>query len=408
MARTISRRFPFAYQTPALVGALALLSATLGGCGGHGKYTTEHINIAQEKMAVIKSGTDWQMAQQQFLGGDLNKSLKSVDRSLANNPRVPKSHLLRGRILLEMGRIEEARQSFLAVESLDPNFVEAHYYLGIIHERVAEPDQALARYKTAMDLDTANAQYLIAASEMLVTLNRLDEAEQLLNERRQYFTYNAAVRQTLGHIAMLRNDPAAAAANFNEALLLAPGDMQIVENLAQAQFQARQYADAEVNVTRILDSETGKERRDLKHLKARCLIALDRPVEARTLLIELTSDKEGGRDVRGWIELGNVAVLLKDKINLRQAAARVQAMAPEKAEGFMLRAMYCRMDNRPEDALQAAENAITRAVEDPTAYRLKALVLKDLGRIAESDSVIALANSLAANRTIVGHPDASN
>src|SRR5687767_5935812 len=90
-----------------IVPVLALL--TLAGCAGHGNYTQERVNAAGARMSQLKSGTEWQMAQQQFLAGELDKSLKTVDRSIALNDQVPKSHTLRGRILVEKGRLEEAR-----------------------------------------------------------------------------------------------------------------------------------------------------------------------------------------------------------------------------------------------------------------------------------------------------------
>lgn len=407
---------------------LACALAALSGCNtdGHGKYTQEHINVAKEKMAMLKSGTEWQMGQQQFLAGDFNKALKSVERSLTLNPNVPKSHVLRGRILMELGRLEEARQEFATAEELDPNNVDAQYYAGIVHERVGQPDLAIARYRRAIELDSGNAQYVIAAAEMLVNQGKLDEAETLLTERKEFLQYNAAVRQTLGHIALLHKDAPKAAQLFSEAMLLAPGDPQILEDLVHAQMASSQWAEAEVNITRLLDMEANKDRRDLKQLRARALVALDRPVEARTLFIELTTDKEGGRDVRSWIDLGNVAVLLKDRVNLRLAASRLMAMAPDRADGYVFRALYCRLDNRPEDAVQAIEGACARSKKDATPFIIKAMILQDLNRTGEArDAVaqgvsidpanrkaqallVALGGEMPANQAVTSHPEASN
>ena len=103
----------------ATLALATLTAAALTGCGAlgkHGQFTQEHLNQAQEKMTMLKSGTEWQMAHQQFLAGDLDKALKTVDRSIAMNGTVPKSHLLRGRIMLEKSRLEEARQEFLTAQ----------------------------------------------------------------------------------------------------------------------------------------------------------------------------------------------------------------------------------------------------------------------------------------------------
>jgi tetratricopeptide (TPR) repeat protein len=381
----------------AFLALAAVAAAALSGCGAmgkHGQYTQEHLNQAQEKMTMLKSGTEWQMAHQQFLAGDLDKALKTVDRSIAMNASVPKSHVLRGRIMLEKSRLEEARQEFLTAQKIDPAFVEAHYYLGIVYERVNQPEEALGCYRKAMELDAANAQYVVAAAEMLMNQNKLDEANQLLEERKQYLQYNAAIRQTMGHIAELRSDNKLAASLFSEALLLAPGDQAISEDLVQAQIATAQYADAESLLNKLLAKEENKDRRDLRAMLAKCLIALNRPVDARTVLQDLTSDKDGSADLRAWIDLGNVCAILHDKGGLRNAMQRVTAMAPDRPEGFMLKAMMCRQDNRLADALAAADVAVSKAGTSASPFVLKAIIQQDMGQVAEARTTLVQAQQV--------------
>jgi tetratricopeptide (TPR) repeat protein len=414
------------YQTLRSLTAAGLITACLFGAigcsGAHGTYTKEQMTAAQEKIAMIKSGTEWQMAHQQFLAGDLEKSLKTVDRSIELNPKVAKSHVLRGRVMLEKSRLEEARAEFLKAQELDPKFVEAAYYLGIVYERVNEYDQALASYRQAMELDPSSAQYVVAAAEMLMTQHKLDEAEHLLTERRVYLEYNAAIRQTLGHIELLRNNSPKAAQYFSEALLLAPGDQQITEDLVQAQILCAKYADAEMLLTKLLDKEENKGRRDLKAEQAHCLISMNRPVEARTILQELVADKEGANDLRAWGDLGTVAAILKDKANLRASMNRVMAIAPDRPEGYMLKAMYCKQDNRLDDAIAQCDIAISKATDkDASPYILKAMIQQDQAKFTEAHSTLEHAIAIdpgnpkarallgvAANTTITSHPDASN
>ncbi|MEL6740178.1 MAG: hypothetical protein AAFP26_05950, partial [Planctomycetota bacterium] len=98
-------------KTRAATGAVSLiagLSLTLGGCSGQGRYTREAVSQAEEKMSVIKAGTEWKMGEQAFLAGDLEKALRRVDASLSLNDTVTKSHVLRGRVLLEQGDLGES------------------------------------------------------------------------------------------------------------------------------------------------------------------------------------------------------------------------------------------------------------------------------------------------------------
>jgi tetratricopeptide (TPR) repeat protein len=380
---------------------LALVSITLAaltGCGStKPKYASAGLETAKANMAMLKSGTEWQMAMQHYQAGDLEKAIKSVDRSLALNPEVAKSHVLRGRILLEMGRLEDARLSLAQAEKLDPNNVDAQYFQGILAERTGQGDQALTRYLKCAELDQSNVQYVIAAAEMHIAAGRLNEAEQLVTSRRASFDNSAAMRQTFGHIAMLRTEYSAAVKHFNDALLLAPKDNRVLEDLVSAQLAAGQHADAEYNLQILLDDDANKERRDLKMMRARCLMAINRPVEARSILQELVGDRAGGRDVRAWSDLGQVAVLLKDRVTLRQAAARVMALAPEKSDGYELNALSLRLQGKNPEALAAIDQAISKNAQNPTAMRIRALVLQDLGRTGDAQAALAAAASLDRN-----------
>ncbi len=389
---------PLVRSAATLAAAATLAVLPLSGCGyNKPKVAKPGLEKAVATMNQLKSGTEWGMAEQHFLAGDFDKALKSCDRSIALNPEVAKSHVLRGRIMLEKGRLEDARQSLERGAELDPSSTDAHYFLGILSERQGQPDAAAARFLKAADLDPSNAQYVIAAAEMYIAQGELDKAESLVASRARNFDNSAAIRQTQGHILMLRGDAPGAAELFNQALLLAPNDPRILEDLALAQMKAGRYADAEYHLQTLIALDGGAERRDLKLMRARCLVAVDRPVEARTVLQELTSDRAGGRDVRAWIELGQVGAILKDRVSLRNASGRVIALAPEKPEGFILRSMWQRLEGRNAEALAAVDQAIAVEPSDPSSHLLRAVVLQDLGRTDEARAAVAQVQRLDPN-----------
>lgn len=364
-------------------------TAVLAGCQGHGKYTTEHLAKANQRVQGMKAASEYQQAQQAFLAGDLDKALKLVDRSLQINPSVPQTHVLKGRILIERSELESALLCFQQAEALNPDAVEAHYYQGIVLERFQQPEKALVKYQKAAELEPSNAQYVVAAAEMMVDLNRLDEAEQYLTSRSASFEHNAGVRQTLGHIAMLRGDAKKAVELFNQARLLAPDDPVVLEDLIHAQIMTGQFAEAEFNLGRLLKAPSNKDRRDLQHLRAKCLTRLDRPLEAREILIALTSDDAGQKDVDAWIELGAVSYTLKDQNRLRMAAARVMALAPARHDGFTLRALWQRRGGDLNGALESLAKAVERRGTAIEPLMLQGLVLQELGRDSEARAVFA-------------------
>lgn len=394
---------------PVLLTAAAMvaLAGGLTGCSLRGQHTAEGANLAQQRMAGLKSGMQLQMAEQQFAAGDLEKAERSTDAALAALPKFAPAHVLKGRVQLEKGQLEGAMASLQEAEKLDPQNVDAQYFLGIVHERFSQAEPALARYRKAMELDGGNPQYLVAAAEMLVSLNRLDEARELVISKRDHFSHSAAVAQTLAAIATLQGDTEGAVAAYSDARLLAPEDNTILEGLARAQAAAGKYADAEFNLAMLLDPKRARQaaasenargerstvtpiapqaRRDLHLLRARCLMEIDRAGEARRVLQDMAAEPEGGRDVQMWALLGKAALKLDDTATVRQAAGRLVAIAPDRHEGYMLRGMVLRKSGDLSGALAALNEAVARCGDDATPVVYRALVLMDQGRVEEAQA----------------------
>ncbi len=384
--------------------AAGLAGSILAGCGSHGSYTREGISLAEQKAAAIKSATEYDMARQAYFAGDLHKALEKIDRSLAINPDVAKSHVLRGRIQLELGEMDAALDSLHRAEALAPDNVDAQYFLGVTYERLVERERALEHYQKAADLDQEDAQYVVAAAEVMVDLGRVDEAEAFIQSRRARFDHNAGVRQTLGHIALIKGDDETALAMFSEARLLAPDDTDILEDLARTQIAVERYGEAVTSLSKLLsDKEVKATRRDLRHMLARCYVEVSRMVEARNEYLALTEGEEGAGDVEAWIGLGNVACVIKDPYRHRNAANRVMALAPGREEGYLLRAIWHRRRGENEEALKWLDLATQRALQVSSAYTLKGVILTELGRADEARE--AYAEALRQNpgdQTIAG------
>lgn len=383
-----------------VVAVLGACVATTTGCNafrGHGKYTQEHINNSRERLDQMKSATQYDMAFQTYRAGDLEKAQRLIDVTLAMSPTVVKAHVLRGRIMIERGLLEDALASLKRAEALDPTNVDASYYQAIAYERVLKREDALAYFMKAAELDPSNPQFVVAASEMMIDLGRTEEAEAYLTRQTERFEHNAGVRQTLGHLAMMRDDPTTAAVMFNEARLLAPDDSAILEDLTRAQLATGTYGEAEMNVARLLRDPENAGRRDLLHVQARCLTELNRMVEARDVLVQLTSGLEGAADTEAWVGLGNVAYVLKDLNRVRTSSARVIALAPDRPDGYMLKALWHRRMGDTDRALLEVERTLQRSPSYASALTLKGIMLADLGQYEEAR--IALGSALRADPT---------
>ncbi|MFG0276123.1 MAG: tetratricopeptide repeat protein, partial [Phycisphaerales bacterium] len=246
-------------------------------------------------------------------------------------------------------------------------------------------------YETAANLDPSNSQYAIAAAEMLIELGRTERAEELLRSRTAMFEHNAGVRQTLGHLAMLRADSADAVAMFREARLLAPDDLSVAEDLALALASNSDWVEAEYTLRTLLKSPDFDGRRDLQRMHARALVAIDRPVEARTILLSLTNDDAGRNDWQALIDLANVALVLKDDARARLSARRALALVPDHPEPYALLAAVQYRNGELESALASLNKAVERSRGDATPALMRGVVLSRLGRQAEAEQSFNLA-----------------
>jgi tetratricopeptide (TPR) repeat protein len=379
-----------------IAGGLLLMgwaATNIMGCGGfsQGKYTKEGKSLAENRLNAFKAASEYQMSSQALEGGDLNKALKHCDKAIELNPKIARTWVLRGRVMLERNDLQACADSLERATTLDDTFVDAHYFKGLLAERISNKADALKHYGRAAELDPNNAQYALATAEMMIDTNEIDAAEQYLLARQERFRHTPGVHQALGHIQALRGNSDKAEEYLTQARILAPEEPELLEDLARVQFNNSKYAQADANLTKLLKIETFATRRDLQHMKAKCLMSLDRATDARTILVDLTRSDEGASDVDAWISLGQVAYTLKDTARLRQSFARSIALAPDRAEGYVLKGLHLR---RLGD-LPAAELEFQKAIErQPDAESLVMLGIAQAkqGKLSQAQESFKLAS----------------
>ncbi|MGP1310757.1 MAG: tetratricopeptide repeat protein [Phycisphaerales bacterium] len=394
--------------------ALAALGLTgiaaLSGCAGrHGAYTSAALKDSEQRLGAIKAGAEFETARQQFLSGDLDKSLKTIDTAISLAPAVAKSHVLRGRVLLELGEYEDAIDGLTEAIELDPSSVTAHFHMGVAFERINRWDDALAQYRTCAELDPNEARFLVAQADMLIEMKQRAEAQSILEAAMERFPNSGAVRRSLGSIALLEGMPELAARLLREARLLEPDDVGILEDLARAEMSAGRFADAEVALSDLLAESGMDARRDLMHMRVRCLIEMDRLVDARTALLSLTSDRAGQADRQAWLTLGRVALRLNDMPRLRVSAARLLALEPTKPDGRLLMAVWQRRRGDLDGSLRSINAALELAPREHEAWVMRSIVLGEMGRTADANAAIRTAQGLqsAATGSLAGVVDDS-
>ena len=76
-----------------------------------------------------------------------------LNRAAVIDPDHPAIHLLRGKLLRDIGEQAQAVQEFLAVIAKDPTHPEAHYLLGVMYQGTKQFKEAQAHYEKAIKND---------------------------------------------------------------------------------------------------------------------------------------------------------------------------------------------------------------------------------------------------------------
>ncbi len=352
---------------------ILLILLALTGCGKHGTYTQAFLDQAEEDRLKMRGAMKYDTAVQQFESGDLELALQSANATIGISPDNPNGYRILGRILLEKGMAYPASAAFKHGEELNPHDPKLAYFHGIAFERLSLNEDALAAYRRASVADPTSVPYMLAIAEVLVELDRLAEARTFLEQTERYFDSSPAFRQMLGHIALLQDNLDDAVRFLTEATILSPRDPVLAEDLCYAQIAAGQFARAEATLRR-LDAEGPKayaKRRDLHHLHAACLIELDRPVEARTILYAIVRTKDGAKDLDAWVKLIDVALAMRDDDHLLTVAFRLMSIAPARHEGYLAMALWQQRRGDHAGALRSIDRAIKRAGDNPAPLHLR-------------------------------------
>ncbi len=353
-----------------------LLVAMLAGCMGPTRVGLEARKSARERINLINAQVSYQQAKQSFEVGQFETALRAIRFAIERVPEEAAYYLLQGRIYLETHRLEGAIASLDTALELHAELADAHYYAGIVYQRWSDDQRAYDYYRSAYELDTSNAQYLLAAAESLVAMRQFEQARRLTEEKLAYFEHNAALRHLLGQIALLQDEPLEAAGHLTQARLLDPDDRMLLEELAWAQFAAELYGKCYYSV-RQLQMGSKEKRSDLIHLEARCLVALDRTTEARNLYLQLTRLKS--TDPQYWVELGMLAWELGDFKRVARSGERVAVLAPERFEGYMLKALAARHEGDLQKAVTLLGRATELAWDTAVPHLLLGKILEEQG-----------------------------
>jgi len=355
-----------------------VFASALSGCATDHNRHKEWVHKANSRWQNMRAQLILAMAKQRFDSGDLDQAEQSVRNGLQIAPDNPKLQLLAGQIALERGRLERAYRLFGSVIALDKKMDLAYYLQGVILQRWRQYQDAYQRYQQAYDLKKDNVGYVLAMAEMLVPLDRTQEAIDLLASKIDYFDENAAIRAELGHLYVMQSNYKQAASLFQHASILAPDNLQLQEQLGLTQLQAGQVENAINTLELVLKNPKFNDRIDAQRALATAYQQDGRLDDARNMYVTLTRNDQS--DPMDWIKLGELCFRQGDLDATMEAAGQIIQITPHKPDGYLLAGMVWQKRHQLSKALHMFDQAARVDPNNAQPLLLRGISLQRAGR----------------------------
>lgn len=226
-----------------------------------------------------------------------------LDKVLRLDPDSADAIFMLGLLDLNEDRIADAERRFRSLTLSKDRAVDAHYYLGRIHEQRGELSKALDEYARV----SSGQQVLDAAirrADMLAKLGRLPDARATLEQlRRQYPQLAARFYLAEGQFLISADDVDEALLVYNRAIREFPGHPDLLYARSLAHERNHDIAAAEADLRAVLAVEPA-DARALNALGFMLTVHSQRFDEAETLIgkaLALTPDEPSVIDSMGWL-----------------------------------------------------------------------------------------------------------
>lgn len=360
---------------------LILLATSAAGCNSGDKRKAE----ARAEWNAARAKVLLGLATDQFANGNLNASRKTCNDALQLSDRIPGLYILKAKLDIDQGNLLQARDALDAALTLQPEAAEPNYLKGVVAERWQEPQKALEHYQVACEAEPGELAYLFAAAEMLVELDRADEAAEMLEARLIYFESSAELRDMLAQIRMEQGKFSQAADLFRQAGILAPTELAYREREALAVLQSGKAARAVELLTRLVNDPANADRLSLQLGLGEAQLQAGNASAARATFQRATRKEE--RNVAAWLGLAKASLHSGETARAELAISRVAGLNPtarQSADAALLHGYLRLQQGKVSDAARHFAQAGRLDPQDPLAPVMYGLCLDRLGRTADA------------------------
>ena len=173
-----------------------------------------------------------------------DEAMAYYQTALRYQPDFPEAHFFMGDALDEQGKLDEAIAEYQKALWFRPTQVQTHIFMGIALGKQKKYDEAMAHYTAALKLDPDSAVAQNNLARILHTLGRFDEAIEHYHAALEIDPKLALAHNNLGILLIQKGQLTNGTVQLREAMRLNPTNAETQLNLAFALNQQEQWPEA--------------------------------------------------------------------------------------------------------------------------------------------------------------------
>ncbi|MDG3005256.1 tetratricopeptide repeat protein [Paludisphaera mucosa] len=164
--------------------------------------------------------------------GQLDSALKRLETAIEIEPHDAAGHLTLAQVLEALGRTDDGLAAYYRALKADPFLIEANRRIAAIQLSRNEADQALVRLDQTIETNPGDAESVFLRGRAHLALHHVPQAVDDLRTASQHLPDRPDVHLALAHALDAARRPADALQAAENALRLAPGDVEAL-NLSE-------------------------------------------------------------------------------------------------------------------------------------------------------------------------------
>lgn len=159
------------------------------------------------------------MAAQSAMGQqDLVNALRLLDQVLERDETMIDPHQMRGQVLMQKQKFDEAIEAFRRALELSPDHTSSLFGLAHAYRETDRPDEALVGFKRLLQLNPSDSKAALSAAKIYVEKEELATARGILEKAAETANIPPILWNQLGEIQVLEGDTTSGEASFRRAM----------------------------------------------------------------------------------------------------------------------------------------------------------------------------------------------